>query len=327
MEEQGKVCSKCGVWKPLEEYCKYKRNKDGRCSYCKECKNKYNKQWRENNPEYNKQWHENNKEHKKEYNKQWRRNNGWRYKEYEKQWKEANKERVKEQYAKWKENNKDKMKEYDKQWRENNKEQFEEYHKRYREVNKDKIKQWKEANKERVKEYNKIYHREWDKNNNDKVREYKRKEKENNLIKIANLLDQINPFFKQLNLPVYGYIYKFENVKTRHVYIGQSIRPLKERYKGGIVKSWIKDRLKKQKQNFKDELIEEDIEVTEVLDVACCQYHLNILEANYITKYDSYNNGYNNNAGHYKDDTGKEEFEQILKENGLQFIDGKLIAI
>ena len=256
MEEQGKVCKKCGVWKSLEEYNKQRTGKCGRRSVCRECQK-----------EYQKQWDENNKEHRKEYHKQHYQNN----------------------------------KEHYKQYRENNKERRKEYHKQYAENN---------------KEHRKEYCKQWYQNN-----------KQNNLQYISSMLDQTNPFFKQLNLPVYGYIYKFKNIKTGHVYIGQTTHPLKERYKGGVVKSWIKDRLKKQKQNFKDELIEEDIEVTEVLDVACCQYHLNILEVNYITKYDSYNNGYNNNAGYYKDDTGKEEFEQILKENGLQFIDGKLVKI
>ena len=29
-KEEGKVCTKCGVWKPLEEYYKHKGGKDGR---------------------------------------------------------------------------------------------------------------------------------------------------------------------------------------------------------------------------------------------------------------------------------------------------------
>ena len=47
MEQQGKVCTKCGVWKPLEEFNKCKRHKDGRVSECKECKRKYDKERRE----------------------------------------------------------------------------------------------------------------------------------------------------------------------------------------------------------------------------------------------------------------------------------------
>jgi hypothetical protein len=117
----------------------------------------------------------------------------------------------------------------------------------------------------------------------------------------------------------------FENVKTRRVYIGQTIRPLKERYRGGIVRGWIKERLEYDKQKFKEELIEEDIVVTEVLDVAFCQYHLDKLEAYYIDKYDSYNNGYNNKEGNHNTNDGIEEFNRILLENNLEFIANKLV--
>ena len=67
--------------------------------------------------------------------------------------------------------------------------------------------------------------------------------------------------------------------------------------------------------------------VTETLDVAFCQYHLDKLEAYYIDKYDSFLNGYNNNAGNHDTDDGIEEFNRILLENNLEFIDGKLVKI
>ena len=119
----------------------------------------------------------------------------------------------------------------------------------------------------------------------------------------------------------------FENVKTGHVYIGQSIQPINRRYARGIVQCWIKERLEKDTQKFKEELIEADIKVTEVIDIAFCQYHLDKLEAYYIDKYDSYNNGYNNNAGYWNRDDGLDEFNEILKAYNLQFIDGKLVKI
>ena len=119
----------------------------------------------------------------------------------------------------------------------------------------------------------------------------------------------------------------FENIKTDHIYIGQTIRPLSRRYKSNIIKGWIEDRLAKNNQKFTEELIEEDFIVTELFDIAFCQYHLDKLEAYYIDKYDSYNNGYNNNAGHHDTDDGIEEFNQILKENNLQFINGQLLRM
>jgi hypothetical protein len=263
---EGKVCSKCGVWKPLDGYHKKKNGKYGRQSKCRECQKEYNKKWRENNPDYNKQWKENNKEYKeytKKYNKKWRENNT----------------------------------EYGKRWKENNKEYYKKYFKN---------------NIER-------HHK-----NDKKSRE---KRKENNLQYISNLLEQINPIFKQLNLPVYGYVYMFENVKTGHKYVGQSILPITRRYTGGVVQGWVEERLERTNQKFKDELIEEDIQVTEVLDVAFCQYHLDKLEAYYIDKYDSFLNGYNNREGNHRSNDGIEEFNQILLENNLEFIDGKLVKI
>ena len=284
---EGKVCTKCGVWKPLEGYNKGKGYKDGRETACRECRKEYGKRWRKNN-----------KEHKKEYNKQYYQENKEYYKEHNKQWYEQNKEYRKEYEKQWKENNP----EYNKQYYLNNKEYYKEQHK-----------QWKENNKEHRKEYGKQYYETV---------------KQNNLQYISSLLEQINPMFKQLNLQVYGYVYMFENVKTGHVYIGQTINPLKERYRNSnIVQGWVEERLKYDTQKFKGELIKEDIVVTEVLDVAFCQYHLDKLEAYYIDKYDSFLNGYNNREGNHNTDDGIEEFNRILLENNLEFIDGKLVRI
>jgi hypothetical protein len=263
---EGKVCTKCGVWKPLEEYNKFKKGKCGRYPSCRECQKEHNKQWYQNNKEHSKQWYQNNKEHKKEYDRQYRENN----------------------------------KEHIKQYRENNKEH-------YKELNKEKY----ESNKEYYKEYSKQKYE-----NN----------KENNLQYISSIVEQINPVFNQLNLPVYGYIYRFKNIKTKRYYIGQTITSLKHRYNNDVIKGWVKERLKYNGQKFIEELIKEDFIVTETLDVAFCQYHLDKLEAYYINKYDSYNNGYNNNAGRYNVNDGYEEFEKILKKYGLEFIDGKLIG-
>ena len=120
-------------------------------------------------------------------------------------------------------------------------------------------------------------------------------------------------------------IYKFENVKTGHVYIGQTILPLKERYKGGVVKGWIKERREKVTQKFIEELIEEEFEVKELFDVACCKYHLDKLEAYWINKYDSCNNGYNNEYGNHNTNDGLEEFNRLLSTHNLEYKDNKII--
>ena len=41
-----KKCSRCGVEKPLAEFYKSKKSKDGHMAQCKECKNEINRKWR-----------------------------------------------------------------------------------------------------------------------------------------------------------------------------------------------------------------------------------------------------------------------------------------
>ena len=57
-----------------------------------------------------------------------------------------------------------------------------------------------------------------------------------------------------------------------------------------------------------------------MLDVAFCQYHLDKLEAYYINKYGSCNNGYNNEHGNHNTDDGLEEFIKILQRYNLEVI-------
>lgn len=44
-----KICSNCGQEKPISEFPKCKRNKDGLDTHCKECRNAKNKAYREAN--------------------------------------------------------------------------------------------------------------------------------------------------------------------------------------------------------------------------------------------------------------------------------------
>lgn len=44
-QSEGKNCTKCNVWKPLEEFPKGKRHKNGRKSQCKVCTSEYNKKY------------------------------------------------------------------------------------------------------------------------------------------------------------------------------------------------------------------------------------------------------------------------------------------
>ena len=58
-----KKCKKCGKLKPLIEFYKNYKSKDGYLNHCKECQNTwfkknpdYSKKWRKENPDYSKKW-------------------------------------------------------------------------------------------------------------------------------------------------------------------------------------------------------------------------------------------------------------------------------
>ena len=217
-------------------------------------------------------------------------------------------------------NNPERRKEY----YENNAEKIKEYHRehyrknweRHRENNR----RWIRNNPEK----NRAKSRKWARKNPEYEKEYHERLKMENIQNITEMLKQLNPTLKELNLNAYGYIYKVTNIKTGHIYIGQSTMPFKRRYRGGI-KRWIKERKEYANQQFIEELTnEEDFEVEEVFDIGISKWHLDKLESFYINKFNSCDNGYNNNAGHHDTDDGLEEFNKILEENGLKFINGKL---
>lgn len=173
------------------------------------------------------------------------------------------------------------------------------------------MKKWREKNPNYDKEYHQK-HRE----------ERKEYNKKYNFIKYEEGIDHIIWFLKSIQdgidfLPKYGSVYKITNTKTGKSYIGQSTKLLKERYHGNIIKSWIEERKAKPSQKFIEELIEEDFEVTEVLDDAFCQRQLDMLEAFYIYYYDTFNFGYNINAGLWNSIRGVKEFNEILEKNNL----------
>ena len=123
------------------------------------------------------------------------------------------------------------------------------------------------------------------------------------------------------------YIYKITNIKTGHIYIGQTTNSLKRRYgTSDIIEGWIKDRKRKVEQKFLDELENEEDFTIETIDCGICQYHLDKLEVMHIKEYDSYNNGYNNNVGHHKTDDGLEEFLQHSQMLQLQSHLGQVLS-
>ena len=212
----------------------------------------------------------------------------------QKQYSDSNRDKIRKKAQEWYENNKEKVSERSRGYRENNKEILKEkwhkyYETRYRQIKKNKFKTLRDG----------------------KINE------------IVFMVEFINSNFKKMNLPVFGYIYRFYNTKTKRSYIGQTTNPLKKRYSKEVIKKWIEGRREAKTQKFLDELVEEDFEIIDVVDTGINKYHLNILEAYYINEFDSYNNGYNNNSGCYKDDDGLEEFIQILKDHNIDYEGGK----
>jgi len=53
---KGKKCSKCKKVKPRSKFYKNKVKYDGLSNCCKDCSNKYSKDWREKNPDYFKEY-------------------------------------------------------------------------------------------------------------------------------------------------------------------------------------------------------------------------------------------------------------------------------
>jgi hypothetical protein len=52
-----KKCSMCKTEKPLDDFYRRARNKDGRNSYCKECGKKHYQNWKDFSPERKKRYH------------------------------------------------------------------------------------------------------------------------------------------------------------------------------------------------------------------------------------------------------------------------------
>ena len=296
-----KSCSKCGEIKEIGCFG-FRKSRNVYRPECKECKSK----------EERESYHKNKDKYKKKNQK------------YYQEHKEYFKDFSKRQY----EENKEYLREYQKQWRKSHPEYMKKYAIRLKESKQGYVKkQFKLKPIKKVKLKTPLEIAIQEERNKEKERLKYQQKKEENRRKAIKIMQEYDPLIKELKLNEYGYIYKFENIKTGRCYIGQTILPLTVRYQENIIGNWIKERLNKASQKFKEELIEEDFKITEVLAVGCCRWHLDKLEVYYIDKFNSQHNGYNNQPGNYHSDDGIEEFNQILKENNLQFKDGELRII
>ena len=112
------------------------------------------------------------------------------------------------------------------------------------------------------------------------------------------------------NLEVYGIIYKIENLVNGKVYVGQTTeeKGFDGRYcsKGKDIERIYKhqESLKENNYKYNKHLFDainkygfENFSVNKIFDVAFSKEELNIKEQVWISIYNSYNNGYNNNLG------------------------------
>ncbi len=74
-KKKGKICSKCGEWKKLDEFHKNKKSKDGRLGRCKKCISEYRKTYFKTHKkwiaEYQKVYYLAHKKKLKEYKKRY----------------------------------------------------------------------------------------------------------------------------------------------------------------------------------------------------------------------------------------------------------------
>lgn len=123
-----KICTKCQIPQPLENFGNNKDFKSGKASRCKSCE---------------KQYREENKERILFKIDQWRKNNKEKYDLQRKQYLEDNKERTSLRLKRWREENRERNSLKQKQWREENKERHLLKKKEYRDKNAEYIAEFK----------------------------------------------------------------------------------------------------------------------------------------------------------------------------------------
>ena len=110
METTTKICNKCKVEKPYDNFHLHKSRKDGRQENCKECIKNYCRDNSERLRAKSIKWYKENLNKAKEKNKKWRQDNTEKKAEYGKKWRQDNAEKIK----KWRQDNAEYMREYQK---------------------------------------------------------------------------------------------------------------------------------------------------------------------------------------------------------------------
>lgn len=109
-----KACTKCDKEKPLDDFFRWSRGRDGRRNQCKDCSKKYGQQYRAKNGqslaqyrdnnrakslEQNKQWYAANRDYKLAYGEQYRRENVEDTRRRTNEWRQKNPEKARSHVA------------------------------------------------------------------------------------------------------------------------------------------------------------------------------------------------------------------------------------
>lgn len=154
-----KTCTKCGEKKPLTDFPKAKRYKDGLSCLCRACHAAATSVWRKANQEkvlaYRKEWQAANPEKIKEQRARRYKKNTEKVKIATAKWVAANPERVKSYKLKWREKNPEKVKAIKAGWSEKNREKERARCAAWRNANRGKARaassSWRTANIERAR--------------------------------------------------------------------------------------------------------------------------------------------------------------------------------
>ncbi len=147
---KSKICTKCGIEKPLSEYYKDKTKNDGHRIDCKRCSLEDAKKYRGKNKAILAA------KQKEKYHKDIVKS-----RLLQNEWRSKNKIKINQRIKEWKKENKKRLIEINREYRKNNKNIFKTSSEKYAKNNPDKIKQknknWRDNNKEHIRLYDYNY--------------------------------------------------------------------------------------------------------------------------------------------------------------------------
>lgn len=142
-----KRCIRCDEVKPIEEFHKHKKQKDGHHYYCKKCIAARQTTTTERKREYNRAYHKAHAEERREYNRTYQAANVEKIRELKRAYREANADAIREYNRAYHEANRDKIAERIRTQRAANPEK-----------QRERMKAWRDANPDKIREYSRLYY-------------------------------------------------------------------------------------------------------------------------------------------------------------------------